>query len=50
MLLIQQGEIRIVPPLQAVQQAQAIVRRFIPEGRSLADELIQDRRPEDQGG
>lgn len=45
-LLIQAGEIRIVPRLQALQQAQAIVRRFIPEGRSLADELMQDRRVE----
>ncbi|WP_449245256.1 AbrB/MazE/SpoVT family DNA-binding domain-containing protein [Desulfobacca acetoxidans] len=47
-LLLQEGEIRIVPRLQAVQQAQANVRRFIPEGRSLADELIQDRRAEAQ--
>ena len=49
MLLIQEGEIRIVSRLQAVQQAQTIIRRFIPEGRILADELIQDRRAEDQG-
>ncbi|MBM4295433.1 MAG: AbrB/MazE/SpoVT family DNA-binding domain-containing protein [Deltaproteobacteria bacterium] len=45
-LLIQEGEIRIIPQLQALQHARALVRRFIPEGRNLSDELIQDRRAE----
>lgn len=40
------GEIRIVPRNKSIQQAQEIVRRYIPEGRSLAEELIDNRRQE----
>ncbi len=29
---------------QAVARAQALVRRYVPEGRSLSDELISERR------
>ena len=29
---------------QAVARSQALVRRYVPEGRSLADELISERR------
>ncbi|KHD05594.1 hypothetical protein PN36_07050 [Candidatus Thiomargarita nelsonii] len=31
-------------PQEAVKNAQAIVRQYIPAGRSLADELIAERR------
>jgi deoxyribodipyrimidine photolyase len=31
-----------------IKRAQALVRRYIPEGRSLADELIAERRAEAQ--
>jgi len=31
---------------QAVRRAQALVRRYVPEGRSLTDELIAERREE----
>jgi hypothetical protein len=30
----------------AVRRAQALVRLYIPEGRSLSEELIQERRGE----
>ncbi len=40
------GEIRIVPLKQAVERAQKIVRKYIPSGRSLAEELIEERREE----
>jgi len=31
---------------QAVARVQALVRRYVPEGRSLSDELISERREE----
>jgi hypothetical protein len=34
---------------QAIAQIQAVVRRYVPEGRSLVDELIGDRRAEAAG-
>jgi AbrB family looped-hinge helix DNA binding protein len=40
------GEIKLLTPKAAMLRAQAIVRRFVPEGVSLADELIADRRRE----
>ena len=46
-LLLEEGEIRIVTAHQAIRQAQALVRRYVPKGRSLSKELIQERREED---
>jgi bifunctional DNA-binding transcriptional regulator/antitoxin component of YhaV-PrlF toxin-antitoxin module len=40
------GEIHLLTPTAAARRAQAIVRRFVPEGVSLVDELIEDRRRE----
>jgi len=45
-LVLQDGEIRLLTPQQAVQRALALVRRYIPEGRSLSEELLQERREE----
>ena len=45
-LTLDDGELRIVSLRQAVKRAQWLVRRYVPEERSLADELIQDRRVE----
>jgi len=45
-LRLEDGEIRILTPRQAIRKAQDLVRRTIPEGRSLADELIAERRAE----
>jgi AbrB family looped-hinge helix DNA binding protein len=39
-------EIHLLTIPAAVRKAQAIVRRFVPEGVSLVDELIADRRRE----
>ncbi len=39
-------EIRLLPRDEAIRQARAIVSEFVPEGVSLADELIADRRRE----
>ncbi len=45
-LVLEEGEIRVVGTRQAVVRAQALVRRYVPEGRSLSQELIQERREE----
>ena len=46
MVGIEDGELRIRSLAKAVERAQAIVRRRVPRGASLADELIADRRGE----
>jgi AbrB family looped-hinge helix DNA binding protein len=43
---IEGGEIHLLTPRAAAQRAKAVVRRFVPEGVSLVDELIEDRRRE----
>jgi len=45
-LQLVEGELRILTPEQALRRAQALVRRHVPAGRSLAEELIQERRQE----
>ncbi|MBK6639583.1 MAG: AbrB/MazE/SpoVT family DNA-binding domain-containing protein [Rhodocyclaceae bacterium] len=40
------GEARITTREAQLRMAQALVRRYVPEGVSLADELIADRRAE----
>jgi len=43
---IEDGELNLLTRRAAVRRAQAIVRQFVPEGVSLVDELIEDRRRE----
>ena len=45
-LILEDGEVRLLTPRQAVRRVQALVRRYVPRGRRLADELIQERREE----
>ena len=40
------GEARITTRAQRVRRAQALVRKHVPAGHSLADELIAERRAE----
>jgi AbrB family looped-hinge helix DNA binding protein len=40
------GELRIRTLNETLRRARMLVRRYIPEGRSLADELIAERRRE----
>ena len=40
------GEVRILTRSQAIRKAQALVRNYIPQGRSLVKELLQERRKE----
>jgi bifunctional DNA-binding transcriptional regulator/antitoxin component of YhaV-PrlF toxin-antitoxin module len=42
-----EGEtVRVLTRRQAIREAQEIVRRYVPADRSLADELIEERRRE----
>lgn len=43
---LEDGELRVRSLTQAIARAQAILRRHVPQGGSLADELIADRRRE----
>ena len=45
-LLLEEGEVRLLTPQRAVQRAQALVRRYVPQGRSLVEELLRERRKE----
>lgn len=45
-LKIVDGELRVIGKKAAIEQAQALVRKFVPEGVSLSDELIAERRTE----
>ncbi len=46
-LRLENGEVRIFTTRQAIRRAQELVRRYIPQKRSLSDELIAERRKED---
>lgn len=46
-LILEDGEIRVISARQAIRRAQALVRRYVPEGRSLSEELIQERHEGD---
>lgn len=41
-----EGELRLRTRRQALKEAQAIVARYIPKGRDLVQEFIDDRRKE----
>lgn len=45
-LTLEDGSLRVTTPREAIRRAQALVRSYVPEGRSLSDELIADRRRE----
>ena len=46
-LRLKDGEISLFTPGQALQQAQALVRYYLPPGRLLSEELIEERRLEE---
>jgi len=45
-LLLEEGSVRVLTPREAVRRAQAIVRKYIPPGTDLVNDLIADRRRE----
>ena len=48
-LRLENGSLRLIPLQQAVNLAQETLRKYVPEGVSLVDELIQARRAEAKG-
>ena len=45
-LVLEEGELRVISARQAIARAQALVRQYVPEGRPLSQELLQERREE----
>lgn len=41
-----EGEARLTPRRERLRRAQDLVRKYVPEGVSLVDELIAERRAE----
>jgi AbrB family looped-hinge helix DNA binding protein len=48
-LRLEDGEVRIFTPQQAIKRAQELVRRYASEGRLLSDELLEERKMEREG-
>lgn len=46
LLRLEDGTLRIVTPNQVIRSAQELVRQYVPEGRSLVEELFEERRGE----
>ena len=46
-LRLEDGILSILTPRQAIEYAQELLRPYMPEGRSLSDELIEERHHED---
>ena len=46
LLTLEDGEIRVVSMRHAIVRAQTLLRRYIPKGRSLSEELIKERQEE----
>ena len=45
-LILEDKTMRVLTPREAIKRAQALVRSYVPEGQSLSDELIAERRKE----
>ena len=46
-ITLENGGLHVFTPSQAIKYAQELLRPYLPEGRSLSDELIAERRLED---
>jgi bifunctional DNA-binding transcriptional regulator/antitoxin component of YhaV-PrlF toxin-antitoxin module len=46
MIRLEGEELRLFTRRKAIRDAQALIRRYVPAGRSLVDELIEERRRE----
>jgi AbrB family looped-hinge helix DNA binding protein len=47
-LVLEDKSIRVTTPKEGIRRAQAIIRSYIPEGVSLSEELIAERRQESE--
>ncbi len=48
-LVLEEGQVRMLTPQRAVARAQAMVREHVAKGRRLSAELIRERRAEASG-
>ena len=46
LMRLENNEVRFYTRAEAIRQAQAMVQRYVPEGVSLVDELLEERRRE----
>ena len=46
LLILENGGVTLMSPDEAIRQARALVRRHVPEGHSLVDDLLAERRAE----
>ncbi len=46
LMRLEDGELRLYTQAQAVRRAQELVRKHVPEGESLVDDLLAERRRE----
>ena len=46
-LRLEDGEVRIFTPQKAISKAQELLSEYLPDERSLSDELIAERRLEE---
>ncbi len=46
LLTLEDGEIKVVSTRHAIARAQGMLRHYTPQGRSLTEELIKERREE----
>ncbi len=44
-----EGQLTVLTPQQAIKRAQGLVRKYVPEGHGLVEELIAERRAEAAG-
>ena len=45
-LRLDKDSIQVIPLQQAVSQAQKLVRKYVPEGTSMVEDLLESRREE----
>jgi bifunctional DNA-binding transcriptional regulator/antitoxin component of YhaV-PrlF toxin-antitoxin module len=43
---LEKDEILVIQPKNSLKHAQELIRHYIPKGKNLSDELIQERRGE----
>ncbi len=46
-LRLEDGEVRIFTPQKAIRRTQELISKYLPEERSLSEELIAERRLEE---
>jgi AbrB family looped-hinge helix DNA binding protein len=49
LLHMENGDLHVTTHMQRIRKAQELVRRYVPDGVSLADELIAERREAAKG-